>query len=284
MSTPLRGHRTPFVLPPDFAEVADRAWARMKSAPGFLTEREGRFLALAAAVGPASGEILEIGSFKGNSTVGLATVANHYGDGPVVAVDPHTAPSSTDPDLRGKNTSYDDFQNTLRTAELLHAVEVHRMTSVELARTWQRPIRLLWIDGDHTYAGAHSDFMLYRRFLVDGGIVAMHDALNAFDGPIRVMVEEVLASNDFGPVGFCGSIAWAQYRPGDGASPMYARMRRRLARKAARLIPFVQGPRPRGIRSLMYKLARGRVPHEAVDPVRWSRQVGNRQLGNRQEQ
>src|SRR5258708_25916238 len=212
--------RRPFALPADFAQIADVAWARMNAAPGFLTEREGRFLALAAAVGPATGAILEIGSFKGKSTVGLATVARHYGSDPIVAVDPHTSPSSTDPDLDGASTSFDDFQSSLRTAGVEAAVEVHRAYSRDLAKTWTRPIRLLWIDGDHTYAGVRADLDLYRPFLVDGAIVALHDALHPFDGPIRVMVEHILTSENFGPVGFCGSIAWAQYRPKSGGSPL----------------------------------------------------------------
>src|SRR5438128_5112428 len=42
---------------------------------------------------------------KGKSTVGLASVSARYGLGKVVAVDPFTAPSSTDPDLRGAASS-----------------------------------------------------------------------------------------------------------------------------------------------------------------------------------
>ena len=263
--------RRPFALPADFAQVADIAWARMSAVPGFLTEREGRFLALAAAVGPATGALLEIGSFKGKSTVGLATVARQYGSDPVVAVDPHTSPSSTDPDLRGASTSFDDFQNSLRIAGVEDAVEVYRAYSGDLAKTWTRPIRLLWIDGDHTYAGALADLDLYQPFLVDGAIVALHDALHPFDGPIRVMVERILASDRFGPAGFCGSIAWAQYRPRSGGSSLYKRMRQRLASRASRLIPFVREAKPLyGLRFLLWKLARSRVPHGPVDPLEWT--------------
>jgi MMP 1-O-methyltransferase len=266
--------RRPFSLPADFADIVDSAWARMSAAPGFLTEREGRFLALAAAVGPETGAILEIGSFKGKSTVGLATVARHYGCDPIIAVDPHTSPSSTDPDLQGASTSFDDFQNSLRIAGVENAVEVHRTFSGDLARTWTRPIRLLWIDGDHSYAGARADLDLYQPFLVEGAIVALHDALHPFDGPIRVMVEHILTSENFGPVGFCGSIAWAQYRPKTGGSTFYRRMRESLARRASRLIPFVRDAKPLGrVRFLLWKLARAGVPHDPVDPVAWTAMV-----------
>jgi hypothetical protein len=246
----------------------------MRAAPGFLTEREGRFLALVAAAAPAAGTILEIGSFKGKSTVGLATIARRYALGPVVAVDPFTAPSSTDPDLRGATSSYDDFQRTVRSAGLESVVEVHQARSSELARSWTRPIRFLWIDGDHTYAGAALDFDLYRPFLSDGAVVALHDALSNFDGPIRVFVERMLSSDDFGPAGFVGSIAWAQYRPRDGGAPWFRARRRRLLRRAARLVPYVRDGGPlRGARKIRFKLWRSLIPHGSADPERWTSEV-----------
>jgi hypothetical protein len=246
----------------------------VRRAPGHLTEREARFLALAAAQtpGPEDGVILEIGSFKGKSTVALASVAARYGFGKVVAVDPHTTPSVTDPDLGGQTSSWDDFQATLRAAGLEDAVEAHRAFSRDLAREWRRPIRLLWIDGDHTYAGAKEDLDLFRGFLTDGGVVALHDVLNTFEGPIRVFVEEILASNDFGPAGCCGSIGWAQFRPRNGVR--WKDARHALARRASRLIPFVQeGRQPRGLDKLRYKLWRSLVPHDAVKPEEWIRRV-----------
>lgn len=253
---------------PTLSNAIDEAWARVRVAPGFLTEREARFLALVAAEAPARGVILEIGSFKGKSTVGLASVAARYGQPPVVTVDPHTAPSVTDPDLAGQTSSWDDFQTTLKTAGVEAAVEVHRAYSRDLAPGWNRPIRFLWIDGDHTYRGAKEDIDLFRPHLAEHAIVALHDVLHSFEGPIRVFVEELLQSDDFGPAGLCGSIGWAQYRPRDGAR--WRDTRQSLARKAARLIAFVRGGRePKGLRKLRYKLWRAMVPHGAPDPAAW---------------
>lgn len=259
-------------MPADLAAAIEEAWARVRAAPGYLTEREARFLALAAACSPAPGVILEIGSFKGKSTVGLASVATRCGLGKVVAVDPHTTPSVTDPDLRGQASSWDDFRATLRAAGLADAVEAHRAFSRDLARGWDRPIRLLWIDGDHTYAGAKEDLDLFRPHLSGGGIVAVHDVLHSFEGPVRVFVEELLGSDDFGPAGVCGSIGWAQYRPGDGAR--WRAGREGLARRARRLVPFVRdGRKPRGLDKLRYKLWRALVPHGAVEAQEWIRSV-----------
>ncbi|HVA64515.1 MAG TPA: class I SAM-dependent methyltransferase [Terriglobales bacterium] len=259
-------------LPPNFSALADLAWERARALPGFLGEREFRALLMLAAAtsapGAAPGAIVEIGSFKGKSTVGLATLAQRLGLGPVVSIDPHNSPSVTDPGVE----SYPGFLANLRGAGLNDAVEVHRARSREVAAGWRRPIRLLWIDGDHTYAGAREDFDLFSPYLADGALVAIHDALHFFEGPIRVMVEQILASDRFGPAGFLHTIAWAQYRPQDGAR--WRPARRRLARRAARLLPLVAPPRQnRGLNRWRYKLALAQVPHAVPAPAAWLAQA-----------
>ena len=200
--------------------------------------------------------------------MGLASVALRYGLGPVVAVDPHSSPSVTDPGVGAGGTSWDDFQASLRAAGVASAVEAHRAYSRDLARGWNRRIRFLWIDGDHTYRGAKADLDLFARFLAAGAIVGLHDVLHMFEGPDRVFAEDILASDQFGPAGVCGSIGWAQYRPSDGAQ--WRAERGALARRVERVIPFVRdGQEPKGLRKLRYKLWRGLVPHRAPDPIAW---------------
>jgi len=64
---------------------------------------------------------------------------------------------------------------------------------------------------DHTYRGAKEDFDLFTAHLVKGGVVAIHDTLNAFEGPIRVFVEEILRSDRYGPAGVVQSTSWGQF-------------------------------------------------------------------------
>lgn len=216
--------------------------------------------------------ILEIGSYKGKSTVGLASIAQRYGLGPVIAVDPHTAPAVTDYGHGSRQSSWEDFRGSLRQAGVEGSVEAHRAYSRDLARGWNRPIRFLWIDGDHTYRGAREDIGLFQKHLVPRGIVAFHDVLHSFEGPIRVFVEEVLDSDQFGPAGLCGSIGWAQLRPEDGKQ--WSKARAQLAARLGRLIPFVRdGNSPTGLRKLRWKLWRGLVPHAAPDPAAWVRAI-----------
>ena len=137
-----------------------------------------------------------------------------------------------------------------------------------MAESWNRPIRLLGIDGDHSYEAAKQDLDGFFPHLLPHRVVAFHDALNAFPGPIRVFVEEVLRSDCFGPAGFVGSIAWGQFRPEDGGA--FRRDRLVLARRASRLIPFVEsGQELRGLRKRRYKINRYRVPHGAMDAACW---------------
>jgi predicted O-methyltransferase YrrM len=247
-------------------EVIDAGWRRVAPTAGYLSEREARLVMAAAALAPAEGKNLEIGSFKGRSTVGIAYVTRELGLGKVFAVDPHTSPASTDPDLRsrGQTTSYDDFIANLQAAGVLDRVEIKRAYSHDLAREWKDPLRFLWIDGDHTYEGARADIDMFKPFLSDGAIVAMHDVLGTFEGALRVFVEEVLDSDDFGPAGFSGSIGWAQYRPGDGRR--FHWRRRLLAIPGRKLIPIARRADQglQGWNKFLYKFWRPLAPHGDV--------------------
>ena len=267
-------------LPPDIESVIDRSWEKTNRVPGHLGENEARFLGLLAACVPAEGVILEIGSFKGKSTVMLASVSSHYQRSPVVAIDPHTAPSVTDPKTEKGSSTFEEFKESLDKAQVTSSVEVHRAYSAEIAKSWNRPIRLLWIDGDHTYQGVRQDFGNYSPFLAPGGIVAFHDCLNAFEGPIRVFTESVLRDNRFGASGFVQSIGWSQLLPAHthtlslSLSLSLSKQRGLLERRASRLLPFLaNGKHPRGLSKIAYKLARSRIPRLPISPAQWAAMI-----------
>jgi hypothetical protein len=103
-------------------------------------------------------------------------------------------------------------------------------------------------------------------------VIALHDSLNAFEGPIRVFVEDILRSDRFGPSGFVHSIAWSQHRPADGAR--FRDQRKKLERRAARLLPFVaNGASVTGLRKIAFKLNRSRVPRKPISPTEVVRQL-----------
>lgn len=261
-------------LPHDVNQTIESAWKRASLVPGFLVENEARFLGTLAACTPAQGAIVEIGSFKGKSTVMLGTVAAYYRLGPVVAIDPHAGLSYLGPDVKNHlDPTFTEFLANIQSAGVAEIIEVHRTFSREVAKDWHRSIRLLWIDGDHSYRGCKEDFDLFAPFLADGAVVAFHDSLNAFEGPIRVFVEDILRSDRFGPSGFVHSIAWSQFRPKDGAN--FREQRKKLERRGSRLLPYVANDAsPSGLRKTAYKLHRSLVPRKHISSAHWAALLG----------
>ena len=267
----------------DLSEVIDAGWGLVREIPGYLTERESRFLMAAIALAPAKGANVEIGSFKGRSTAGLAYVARHYALGPVVAIDPHTCPSPSDPVLVGQASTFENFSDNIAQAAVSDAVIPRQAYSSEVAAEWSGSIRFLWIDGDHSYEAAEADLRLFKPFLADGALVVMHDVLGTWEGPLRVFDEAILRGGDFGPAGFTGSIAWAQYRPRDGGSFRYRVRRSAMSIVVRRLISIAARAKQRfGDEKLI--LLRGRyqwpyqfwrifLPHGAVEVSRFARQI-----------
>ncbi len=231
-----------FKADPAFERRRDEILLDIQSIQGHLTDREARCLITLGYYPTCSGKILEIGSFKGRSTVLLAKASafsNSSREVVVHAVDPLTSPSVTDPDLGDKRDGSEDFFHNLATHQIEEQVTFFRGFSQDLAPHWTHPIRLLWIDGDHTYEGAKSDFDLFAPYLNDAGIIAFHDVLHGYDGPLRVYMEEVLMNDHFSACALCGSIAYAQFNKDTSYGKQQIKEKLRLFRKMSRLLPYV---------------------------------------------
>ncbi|HRQ89431.1 MAG TPA: class I SAM-dependent methyltransferase [Bacteroidia bacterium] len=265
---------TPAFSASGFDSFYQKLLAEVSDVEGYLSPSEVQFLSLAASYPTASGKILEIGTFKGKSTIVLSKSALQVEETIVQAVDPMTAPCETDPNLHGSASSYEDFQRNITRHQVADSIHLHRQFSHELASNWNQPLRLLWIDGDHTYAGTKKDFDGFACHLSDGGIIAIHDTLHAFEGGLRVFAENILLSPSFGACGFVGSIGWAQYNHDPNKNLRYHQDKIRLYRALSRLIPLVALNRKlRPLEKKKFKLFRALVPHGAIDPLTWTRTV-----------
>jgi len=227
-------------------------------------------LSLFAACPTAKGALVEIGSYKGKSTVLLSKSSTLTSDGKVVAIDPLSYesihPHSPSPAFTDE-TFFNDFAHNLKEAGVFQNVEFHRDYSYNVIKTWNRQIRFLWIDGDHSYLGVKKDFDLFCPFLEKGAIIAFHDVLHNFDGPIRVFAEDILLSNQFGSVGLCGSIGWAQYLKEPELTEKYNPLKMTLYKKLTKLIPYaIYKTNNRGFHKLTYKVLRACVPHSFPNP------------------
>jgi hypothetical protein len=246
---------------------------RIRGVNGYLSEIEVRFLALLAACPTAEGEVLEIGSYQGKSTIVLATAGKLNGRTRVVAVDPLMYRPWQDP-LRGQRDCFPELTSNLKNAGVADLVEFHQMRSQELAGKWNRKVRLLWIDGDHSYPGAKTDFDLFAPHLADGAIVALHDTMKHDVGPLRVFGEDILLSNHFGAAGVCGSIGWAQFRSDPASCERFQREKLRIYKRIAQMIPYAcLDPQDHGTSSAYYRFLRFLQPHGGVTPQTWFSKV-----------
>jgi MMP 1-O-methyltransferase len=169
--------------------------------PGMLTPDEVDCLFQLGQFNQRQGVIVEIGSWKGKSTVALARGSAKKTHEKIYAIDPH----SILPEQRDFEDTKSEFLANVARAGVKDHVIPMIMTSQEAAKGWNQPIRLLWIDGDHGYEPAKLDFTLWEPFLVEGGILALHDTIRK-QGPKQVLWENVFLSSRFQEIAIVDNI------------------------------------------------------------------------------
>lgn len=143
--------------------------------PGWLTRAEGAFLHNAASATPGDSAIVEIGSFKGRSTICLGKGACAGHGAFVFAIDPHHG----NPEHRrqfGPIDTFSDFLRNIETAGLADVVAGIRDTSVCVAARFKRPVGLLFVDGNHQLGAVREDLRRWLPLVRPGGLVAVHDS------------------------------------------------------------------------------------------------------------
>jgi MMP 1-O-methyltransferase len=182
---------------------------------GYLTEQEGMLLYELARECTVPGVIVEIGSWKGRSTIYLA-LGSKAGPGKTIfAIDPHTG-SPEYWAAFGTVSTFDAFADNVRRAGVEDVVIPLVHTSTDVARNFEKPVAMVFIDGAHEYESVKQDFEDWFPKVVNGGIVALHDAV-ARPGPKRVARDFVLRSRSFRRVGFVHQLVYAQKTERNGA-------------------------------------------------------------------
>ncbi|MBI4716909.1 MAG: class I SAM-dependent methyltransferase [Planctomycetes bacterium] len=163
---------------------------------GQISAEECRLLYDLAAAAP--GAIVEIGSYRGRSTVALALGSRAGNGAAVFAIEPHEPFTGVLGGRFGPDDRVAFFENLLRcrVVDLVHLVGLPSQAAV---RAWDRPIGLLWIDGDHSLEAVRGDFSLWGAHVIPGGLIALHDATQPDGGPARV-IAEALAGGKFAKV------------------------------------------------------------------------------------
>lgn len=148
---------------------------------GWLTEREGRELARLAA----GKDVLEVGAFKGRSTICLAREARTVD---VIDTFDGRATPQPGPTLR-------EFRENTDRRRGRAFVGVHRGSSAEVLPTLAAAgssYDLVFIDGDHDEAAVRADVDAVLPLLRPGGLLALHDYGNKDDPGVKAAVDSLL--------------------------------------------------------------------------------------------
>lgn len=148
-----------------------------KDLAGWLHPDQAAMICHLAHICPP-GPIVEIGSFKGKSTVYIAHGMKDTNT--FTAIDPHLstlAGSRRDREATadGEQTTWEPFNTVLRKWNITDRVNVIRDYSYNVRKTWNDPIAFLWIDGDHSYDAVKKDIEDWVDLVMPGGFLAFHD-------------------------------------------------------------------------------------------------------------
>jgi len=213
--------------------TVDEALQASAGVDGWMTDGQGRRLYAAAARCRPGGRIVEIGSFRGRSTIVLASAAGPGVE--VVAIDPHAGNDRGPQELQGyadaARTDRAVFEANLAAAGVTSRVRhVAAFSDAAAAHgAVEDPIDVLYVDGAHRYAPARADIRAWGDRVADGGTLLIHDSFSSI-GVTLAIGRQLVAGRTFRYVGRSRSLA--EYRAdlaGAGPASRAANALRQLA-------------------------------------------------------
>ena len=207
---------------------------------------------------------VEIGSWKGRSTIALASGLSARGGGTLHAIDP-LVPAPDDPP-GGVEERFAEFLANLERAGVADLVRPLRETShAARPRFNDRSVDVLFIDGDHDYAAVLQDIDDWVSAMIDGGIVAFNDPF--WPGVKRALSERAGRSNaPFRKPWFVVNTVFFIFEPRarwtsrDAAAALRLRLFLRLGSRVNRTLEKL-GPRlPRPVLRATVRLTSATVP------------------------
>jgi predicted O-methyltransferase YrrM len=174
---------------------------------GWLTEAQAQRLHAAARRVPAGGRVVEIGSFRGRSTIVLARAAAP--DVEVVAIDPHLGsdrgPQEIAADAPLGDEDHAAFMANLARFGVLDRVRHVRRLSADACAEVANPIDVLWVDGAHRYRPALADVRDWGARVAPGGRMLVHDAFSSI-GVTLALLRAVTFARGWRYAGRAGSL------------------------------------------------------------------------------
>lgn len=166
---------------------------KWKEIDGWLSDGDANILYKYAKLNNG-GVIVEIGSWKGKSTVVLAMGSKDGYSNKVYAIDPHENTEAHK--LFKQDSTKQIFENNLKLFGVDDIVVPIFKKSVDATKDVNNQIGLLFIDGSHEYEDVKNDINNYIPFTGIGSVILFHDYCNE-SGVIKAINELLCASNKF---------------------------------------------------------------------------------------
>ncbi len=187
------------------------AFERASHVEGWLSKSQARRLWEGARRVRAPGRIVEIGSFRGRSTIVLSHAASAGVE--LVAIDPHggsdRGPQEIAPDTQRGDEDFAAFHENLRRVGVDERVRHVRLASDQALDAIDGSVDMLYVDGAHRYRPARSDIEQWGQRVPPGGTMLVHDSFNAV-GVMLAQLRLLLLSSTWRYLGRSGSLA--EYR------------------------------------------------------------------------
>lgn len=181
----------------------------MGGVEGWLA-REEAMLLFQLARQTEHGCIVEVGSYRGRSTIALALGARNGLGVPVYAFDPHESFTGVFGGEFGASDRAAFYRNMLRSG-CYREVRLINQDSATVSPGWTKQVALLWIDGDHSFEGVSRDFKAWLPHLSPDAKVVFDDSIDPRMGPTR-LIAEILADGAFDLVRTVGKVTVLQRR------------------------------------------------------------------------
>jgi len=202
---------------------------------GWLTAAQAERLRARAEGAVPGGTIVEIGSFRGRSTVVLAGAA--AAGASVVAIDPHAGsdrgPQEFEPDVLRGDADHAAFRANLAAAGVADRVRHVRKMSADALGDVEGPLALLYVDGAHRFGPARDDVKRWGARVAPGGTMLVHDAFSSI-GVTGALLTECVARGGWRYAGRTGSLAEYEKL----ATPLRGRERARDAARQLAELPW----------------------------------------------
>ena len=176
---------------------------KVAATPGMITLRRAMYLYWLSYAGSVAGDVIEIGSWQGRSTIALAQGCADSDNGVVHAIDTFLGnPGNEAMYVVGAEDRSDlepNFRRNIAAAGLTDRVTVYAKSSADAVAEVAAAVngvRMMYIDGEHSYDAVKEELELYAPLLSPGGLLTFDDYSTRYPGVVDAIHEHLAEAGD----------------------------------------------------------------------------------------